>query len=70
MPEFPLPEPRTSSALAVMGKRIIAALLAVAVAILALKLVVGFVVGLLTTVAMLVAVVALAITAVWAYNKL
>ena len=70
MPTYPVPEPRTSSALAVLGKRIVAALLLVAVAIVALKLLVGFVVGLLTTVVMLVAIVALAVGAVWAYKRL
>ena len=66
----PLPQPGTSSALAVLGKRFVVALALVAVGLLALKLVAGFVIGLLTTVLTAVAVVALVVAAIWAGRRL
>jgi len=66
----PLPQPRSSSALAVLGKRFVLALAVVAVGLLALKFVVGLVIGLLTTVLTIVAVVALVVAGVWAARRL
>ncbi|MDP9383837.1 MAG: hypothetical protein M3P50_01130 [Actinomycetota bacterium] len=65
-----LPQPRTSSALAVLGKRFIAALVLLAVGLLAVKFLAGIVIGLITTVLTVVAVVALVIAGLWAYRRL
>jgi hypothetical protein len=65
-----VPQPRTSSAIATLGKRVLAYVVLIGVALLALKLVGGIVIGLVTTVLTLVAVVALAIAAIWAFRRL
>ena len=65
-----LPQPRTSSAIAVLGRRFVAALVLLAIGLLVLKFAVGFVIGLVTTVLTVVAVVALVIAGLWAYRKL
>jgi len=65
-----LPQPRTSSALAVLGRRFVAALALLAVGLLVLKFAVGLVIGLVTTVLTVVALVALVVAGIWAYRRL
>jgi hypothetical protein len=65
-----VPQPRTSSAVATLGKRVLAYVVLIGVALLALKLVAGIVIGLVTTILTIVAVVACAIAAIWAFRRL
>lgn len=65
-----LPEPRTSSAIVTVGKRMLAYVVLIGVALLALKLVAGIVIGLVTTVLTIVAVVAVVVAAIWAARRL
>jgi hypothetical protein len=65
-----LPEPSTSSAIATLGKRLLSYVVLIGVALLALKLVAGIVIGLFTTVLTIVAVIALVIAAIWAARRL
>ena len=64
------PEPRTSTAIATLGKRVLAYAVLIGVALLALKLVAGIVIGLVTTVLTIVAVIALIVAAIWAARRL
>ena len=65
-----LPQPSTSSSLAILGRRLVAGLVVIALALLALKLVVGFVIGLVTTVLTIAAIVGLIIGGVWISRRL
>ncbi|HEX8102830.1 MAG TPA: hypothetical protein VF533_09470 [Solirubrobacteraceae bacterium] len=65
-----LPQPSTSGTLAALGRRVVAGLVLVAVALLALKIIAGFVIGLVTTVLTLAAVIGLVVVAIWAYRRL
>ncbi len=65
-----LPQPSTSSALAVLGRRVVTGLVLVAVALLALKFIVGAVIGLITTVLTLVAIAGLIIGGIWISRRL
>jgi len=66
----PLPEPRSSSALAVLGRRFVAAIVLLGVGLLAVKFLAGIVIGLVTTVLTVAAVIALVVAGIWAYRKL
>lgn len=61
---------RTGSAGPAFAKRTITALVVVVVALFALKLVAGFVIGLFTTALTLVAIVAVLGAGLWAYRRL
>ena len=56
--------------LGTLGRRLVAYVVLIAVALLALKLVAGVFIGLVTTVVTLLMLVALTIGAVWAYRRL
>jgi hypothetical protein len=64
------PEPRRSSALAEVGKRAVAGLVLLAVALVALKLIVGTVVGLITGAVTLLLVAAVVVGVIWAARRL
>ncbi len=65
-----LPQPSTSSALAVLGRRVVTGLVLVAVALLALKVVVGAVIGMVTTLLTIAAIVGLIVGGVWISRRL
>ncbi len=65
-----LPQPSTSGTLAVLGKRVIAGLVIVAIALLALKFIVGAVIGLITTLLTIAAIVGLLVGGAWALKRL
>jgi hypothetical protein len=60
------PAPRSSSSVSTIGKRVIAWVIVAAVAIIALKLVVGAILGILT----FVAVIAVIGAVIWAFRHL
>ncbi len=56
--------------LGALGKRLVAYVVLLAVALLALKLVAGVVIGLVTTAVTMLMLVALGVGAIWAYRRL
>lgn len=65
-----LPEAKRGASVATLGKKVLAAVVLLAVAVVALKILFGIVAGLISTVLTGVVVVALAIAAVWAVRRL
>jgi hypothetical protein len=70
MHNSPAPVPTSSSALSTLGKRAVAWIVVAAVAVLALKLVVGVVMGLVTMVFTIVLVVIAIAGVLWALRHL
>lgn len=56
--------------LGALGKRLVAYVVLLAVALLALKLLAGVVIGLVTTAVTMLMLVALGVGAIWAYRRL
>jgi hypothetical protein len=65
-----IPAQRGSSAVSTLGKRVVAWLVVAAAVIIALKLVIGAVVGFITFALTIVAIVAVGIAVVWALRHL
>jgi hypothetical protein len=66
----PTPAQRPGSAVSTLGKRVLAWVIIAAVAVLALKLVAGVVIGLVTAVFTIVLVVAAIAAVIWAWRRL
>jgi hypothetical protein len=66
----PTPAHRPGSAVSTLGKRVLAWVIIAAVAVLALKLVAGVVIGLVTAVFTIVLVVAAIAAVIWAWRRL
>ncbi len=64
-----LPQPSTPGTLAALGRRVVVGLVLVAVALLALKFIVGAVIGLVTTLLTLAAIVGLVVVGAWALRR-
>jgi hypothetical protein len=65
-----IPAQRSSSAVGTLGKKVVAWLVVAAVAVLALKLVIGAVMGFVTFVLTIVLVVGVIAAAIWAFRHL
>jgi len=70
MASHQLPEPKRGSAVSAFGKKVVASIVLLAVAVLAIRIFVGIVSGLISTVLTGVVVVALVVAAVWAVRRL
>jgi hypothetical protein len=66
----PTPAPRSGSAVATLGKRVVAWVVIAAAVVLALKLVAGVVIGLVTAVFTIVLAVAVIAGLIWAWRQL
>jgi hypothetical protein len=64
------PAQRSSSAVGTLGKKVIAWLVVAAVAVIALKLVIGAVIGFVTFLLTIVLVVGVVAAAIWAFRHL
>jgi hypothetical protein len=65
-----IPAQRGSSAVGTLGKKVVAWLVVAAVAVIALKLIIGAVMGFITFVLTIVLVVGVVMAAIWAFRHL